>query len=358
MSQDAQSWLEDALPRHGRLTPAVVGLLQNILSRSAIEYLSIAGRTKDLASAEEKIKRKKYTHPSIQLTDLSGVRVITFLETQVKAISDLIRTTFDVDEKNSLDRASDLGDDRMGYRSTHFVCSLGQSRRGLLEYEALSDLTFEIQVRTVLQHAWAELAHDRSFKLGTGLPAKIQRKLNLYSGMLEIVDGAFDEIAREVDAYKSEIASKTASQLSDTELNSLTLRPYLERLAEEHDLKISFTEIPDDILSEFKAFGLNKIADLKRIADKALLEEIGEHITGDENAIGFIRTLMMYHDIDRYFTVWKGWTGLDQPTASLLAKRYGRKKFRDLMNKNEIWIEGEDDPDFPRDNLDEDAPFG
>lgn len=169
MTKGRQSWVEDALSQHKRLTPAIVGLLESILSRNSIEYLSITGRTKGSASTEEKIRRKKYTQPDVQLTDLSGIRVITFLETQVKAISDLIRATFDVDEKNSLDRASHLGEDRIGYRSTHFVCTLGENRRGLLEYEALSELKFEIQVRTVLQHAWAELAHDRSFKLGSGL---------------------------------------------------------------------------------------------------------------------------------------------------------------------------------------------
>jgi putative GTP pyrophosphokinase len=288
---------------------------------------------------------------------LSGIRVITFLETQVKAISDLIRGTFDVDEKNSLDRASDLGDDRIGYRSTHFVCTLGQSRRGLLEYGALSELKFEIQVRTVLQHAWAELAHDRSFKLGSGLPTKIQRKLNLYSAMLELVDGAFDEIARDVEAYKFEIASKTASQLSDTELNSLTLQPYLERLAQENDLKIGFTEIPDDVLAEFKAFGLNKIGDLKRIARKEVLEQVRECVIGNENAIGFVRTLMMYHDIDRYFAIWSKWSGLDRGTAALLTKKYGRIKFRQLMEANGIWIEGEGNNSFPRNAFDDEIPF-
>ena len=207
MVDGRQSWIEGALAQHRQLTPAVVNLLENVLTRSSIEYLSITGRTKEISSTEEKIRRKKYTQPQIQLTDLSGIRVITFLETQVKAISDLIRATFEVDDKNSRDRASHLGDDRMGYRSTHFVCTLGQSRKGLREYEALSELIFEVQVRTVLQHAWAELAHDRSFKFGPGLPTTIQRKLNLYSGMLEIVDGAFDEIARDVEAYKSEVAS-------------------------------------------------------------------------------------------------------------------------------------------------------
>ncbi|ULK97696.1 hypothetical protein [Bradyrhizobium sp. I71] len=245
----------------------------------------------------------------------------------------------------------------MGYRSTHFVCTLGPNRKGLLEYEALSELKFEIQIRTVLQHAWAELAHDRSFKLGTGLPMKIQRKLNLYSGMLEIVDGAFDEIARDVEEYKSEIATKTASQLSDTELNSLTLRPYLEQLADQYDLDITFVEIPDDVLDEFKAFGLNKIGDLKAIANKYVLEQLSEHSAGDENAIGFIRTLMMYHDIDRYFMIWKRWEGLDRPTATLLAKRYGSQKFKQLMKEKHIWIEGEEYLGPPRDPFDDDIPW-
>ncbi|MGY4505469.1 putative GTP pyrophosphokinase [Bradyrhizobium sp. GM24.11] len=355
MADSNGAWIEEALSRHGRLTSAVVSLLENILDRSLIEYLSVTGRTKALNSTEEKIRRKKYTQPELELTDLSGIRVITFLETQVKEISNIIRATFYVDDKHSFDRASILGDDRMGYRSTHFVCTLGPSRKGLLEYEALSELKFEIQIRTVLQHAWAELAHDRSFKLGTGLPAKIQRKLNLYSGMLEIVDGAFDEITRDVEDYKQEIASKTASQLSYIELNSLTLQPYLEQISEQFDLNIIFVEIPDEILSEFKSFGLNKIRDLKAIASKYVLEQISEHSAGDENAIGFIRTLMMYHDIDRYFTIWKRWEGLDQPTASLLAKRYGSAKLEQLMKEKRIWIVGEEDH-RPRDRFDDDIP--
>src|SRR5258706_13087619 len=135
-------WLEEALVRHKRLTTAVSGVLESILTRGSIEYLSITGRTKALLSVEEKVKRKKFTQPKNQLTDLSEIRVITFLETQVKSISELIRNTFDVDKKNSLDRASDLGANKLGYRSTHFVCTLGNSRKGLLEYDALSELKF------------------------------------------------------------------------------------------------------------------------------------------------------------------------------------------------------------------------
>jgi hypothetical protein len=52
------NWLQDILLRHGRLTSSVSGLLENILNRNAVEYLSITGRTKDLISAEEKFEEK------------------------------------------------------------------------------------------------------------------------------------------------------------------------------------------------------------------------------------------------------------------------------------------------------------
>ncbi|MGA8612967.1 MAG: RelA/SpoT domain-containing protein [Xanthobacteraceae bacterium] len=181
---DYSQWLIEILPRHQRLTAGAQSLLENMLKKERIDFLSVTGRTKTTEGALEKIRRKEYRSPEQQLTDLSGIRVITYLEEQVDQISEVIRELFDIDEKNSLDRTEILGDDRVGYRSTHFVCTLGKKRAELPEYEAIGSLKFEVQVRTVLQHAWAELAHDRSFKFGAALPTKIQRKLNLYSGML------------------------------------------------------------------------------------------------------------------------------------------------------------------------------
>lgn len=221
------TWFAINRPAYERLTLAVVALLQGILKNNNIEFLSVDGRTKTLLSATEKSRRKNYSKPETQMTDLSGIRIVTFLEEQVDQISKVIETLFAIDSENSLDRSKSLGPDRMGYRSAHFVCSLGKKRTGLPEYEGLEALKFEIQLRTVLQHAWAELAHDRSFKFKTVLPVALQRKLNLYSGMLEIVDNGFDEIAKEIDTYAASIAAKPIDQLSDEELTSISVNKYL-----------------------------------------------------------------------------------------------------------------------------------
>jgi hypothetical protein len=172
--------------------------------------------------------------------------------------------------------------------------------------------------------------------------------------MLEIVDGAFDEIATEVDEYKVAIATKTPTQLSDTELNSLSLQRYLRELTEQHDLDIEFVEIPDGIMTELKLYGIHKIGDLKLIADAKTLNKIrdfSDEAEHSENLIGFVRTLMMYHDIDRYFTVWRRWTGLDVPTANLLKEKYGQQKLGEILSKFHIAMEGEEHEDSDDDDI-------
>jgi hypothetical protein len=72
MTADEKDWLSETLTRHARLTIAVTGLMENILNRNEIEYLNITGRTKDLVSADEKIRRKKYANPKIQLTQANA----------------------------------------------------------------------------------------------------------------------------------------------------------------------------------------------------------------------------------------------------------------------------------------------
>nr|MZG82510.1 GTP pyrophosphokinase [Photobacterium lucens] len=170
-----------------------------------IDYLTVTGRTKDKKSALEKINRKSYKNPKSQMTDLSGIRIILYFESDINKVSELISDSFDIDFDNSLDKSKVLSKDQIGYRSVHYVCTLGQGRSNLPEYLELGELKFEVQVRTILQHAWAELAHDSSYKFSGTLPPEIERKLYLYAGMLEIADKGFDEISAQIDSYKKSV---------------------------------------------------------------------------------------------------------------------------------------------------------
>src|SRR6266516_2228180 len=112
MDEITQRWIDQSRPRYLRLTVAVVELLQKLLAAATIEYISVTGRTKEPDRIREKINRKAYYDPARQVTDLSGIRVIGFLEVDVAKICTLIRQSFFVDESNSLDKSAALGTDK------------------------------------------------------------------------------------------------------------------------------------------------------------------------------------------------------------------------------------------------------
>lgn len=172
--------IEEVRKQHESLAPIVENILKTILQQNNIEYLTVTHRIKKSESISEKIKRKNYKDPFNELTDISGIRVISFLESDVERIIEIIKKSFYISEENSSNKSESLSIDKIGYRSHHFVAKLGKDRSINPEYSNISDLYFEIQVRTVLQHAWAVLSHDRNYKFEQKLPIEIERKLNLF----------------------------------------------------------------------------------------------------------------------------------------------------------------------------------
>jgi hypothetical protein len=205
----------------------------------------------------------------------------------------------------------------------------------LPEYEGIGDLKFEVQIRTVLQHAWAELAHDRSFKFGTALPSKIQRKLNLYSGLLEIVDGAFDEIAKEVDEYRLSLAKKSTQQISEAEINSISVARFITDLSA--DLNLEFQDnINEKVLTELSQFGLKNIGDLQALATKDFNRAYSVHGRVARTSIGLLRDLMMYNDLDKYFGLGRNFGGISQLTVTFLESKYSHQAVERWLEKLEI----------------------
>lgn len=291
-------WLDEVLPRHERLTESVVNIFENLLNNSGAEYLAVSGRTKDKNAALEKIKRKGYRDPSDQLTDLSGIRVIVYFESDVQVVSEIIEKSFSVDTEKSLNKDDVLSTDQIGYRSVHYVCDLGDGRGGLPEFNGLSGLKFEFQVRTVLQHAWAELAHDRGYKFSAKLPKDIERKLYLYAGMLEIADKGFDEIASEIDDYVSRLQVNARDGDLSEEINSLSLRQFVAQWCEDHG--IPFAYLPDyaridDLVSELHDFGVDDLRGLRDIIPKGYAEA-GRRLGREENVLGLVRNWMLLSD--------------------------------------------------------------
>lgn len=251
----------------------------------------------------EKIKRKNYKDPNTQLTDISGLRIILFVESDIKLVSNIINQSFIVDELNSSNKDDKLSLDQVGYRSVHFVCDIGKQRSALPEFEGLEDLKFEIQIRTVLQHAWAELAHDRSYKFRGQLPSAIQRRLYLHAGLLEIADNGFSELAGEIDEYTQSVNRSYDAGNLDIEINSISLTEFIQNWAEKtgfplEDLSEHIRASVSELVLELAEFGITKISQLSQIIPENFVEKAKEH-KFKTNILGLVRNFMIIEDVEK-----------------------------------------------------------
>lgn len=303
MESKYEHWLDSTLIRQNRLTEVVVTLMQSLLASQKIDCLAVTGRTKDRQSALEKIVRKGYKDPSIQLTDLSGIRIIVFLESDVERVSEIIRKSFNVDQENSHNPdIQRLSVSENGYRSVHFVCDLGDTRAALPEFNGLSGLKFEFQVRTVLQHAWAELAHDRNYKFNSQLPRDLERQLFLYAGLLEIADKGFNELSQKIDQYVLDLQRHPAKGALSPSINSLSLVTFIDKWCTECGFELEPMRNKQDvadIVQELRQFKVETLDDLRKIipidyAEKAKKDNYST------NLFGLIRDWMIIGDWRRF----------------------------------------------------------
>jgi ppGpp synthetase/RelA/SpoT-type nucleotidyltranferase len=181
--------------------------LKDVLEKScktAFPDAFVQAREKSITSFAEKAVRKfeKYPDAVNQLTDLCGGRVIVQTLEQVKAVRQFIEANFQIleaDEKGLL-----LGDDKFGYRDMHYIVRLIPGKVAALGFgpdqiKAIGDKRAEIQVRTWVQHAWADTLHDRMYKTKLKYPAEFKRAGALLAAIMEDGDRAFDRLAGDID---------------------------------------------------------------------------------------------------------------------------------------------------------------
>jgi putative GTP pyrophosphokinase len=298
---DLNTWLDEYLPKHDRLTGSVVSITRSLLEENGIDYLSVTGRTKDRKGIHEKIQRKGYRDPATELTDISGIRIILFIESDIKRVSEIVSSAFGVDWKNSSNKDESLSSNEVGYRSVHYVCDLGIQREKLPEFIGLKGLKFEFQIRTVLQHAWAELAHDRSYKFRSALPKEIQRQLYLHAGLLEIADKGFSEIARDIDLYSQRILAQYQSGDLDVEINSISISEFIETWAKENGYllePVSDSVHFSELVRELNGFNILKISEIRDIIPNGYAEE-AKKLQLSTNIFGLVRDWMIIKDITK-----------------------------------------------------------
>jgi ppGpp synthetase/RelA/SpoT-type nucleotidyltranferase len=106
----------------------------------------------------------------------------------VLRVCDLIDANFDIIEKDDkINRNLSLP----GYRSVQYLVRFPRETCGNPENRKYANLVAEVQVRTVLQHAWAEIEHDIQYRSFTALPDQLRRRFVILAGLIEIADKEF-----------------------------------------------------------------------------------------------------------------------------------------------------------------------
>ena len=215
----------------------VRNILAQALRAADITVNSIEDRAKDPESfgmkaetpSEDDSEAPKYPNPLEDITDLAGVRIITFFPRTVVSVGDCIYEEFDVIEHTDHSGAR-LREERFGYQSDHYLVRLTPQRTSLPEYAQHSGLVAEVQVRTILQHAWAEIEHDIQYKSSITTPNTIQRRFMALAGVLEIADREFQAIQDE-DKELTEQARTSVEEgaLDQVEITADALRSYLDK---------------------------------------------------------------------------------------------------------------------------------
>ena len=214
-----------------RLAQEALEALRQALKKQHVAVIALEHRVKTESSLAGKLELKgaKY-HTLDDVTDIMGMRVVTFYSDDVDKVAAIVNEIFKVDWSNSVDKRKLHRLDSFGYNSLHYICTLPKSVVDDPDMPLLNDLRFEIQMRTALQHVWSTLDHDTAYKDGgVNIPREYQRQFGRLAGMLELVDDEFSRLRNVLTDYRRQMLALEASgQLDKVDLNSDTFRRYLE----------------------------------------------------------------------------------------------------------------------------------
>jgi ppGpp synthetase/RelA/SpoT-type nucleotidyltranferase len=219
-----EQWVGLQVPRFMEVRPRYVEyaeFLKAVMQHGSARLapLALIGvRAKSVPSFAEKILRKRKSYldprgtssldPLLRMTDLCGGRLIAQTSEQVQALCRFIEEAFDIDAANSEDVSRRLRPTEFGYRSVHYIVTASPEKLLAAGFTApvppeIRGLKAEIQVRTLLEHAWADIGHEMTYKTEIKVPSRIHHQFAALSAVLEQVDHQFGALVSGLEEFKS-----------------------------------------------------------------------------------------------------------------------------------------------------------
>jgi len=268
----------ELLPELEPLCERVCSLLNQALKEKGIYVTAIEHRVKSERSLRRKLELKGAKYRSISdVTDLVGLRVITFYTDDVDKVAVVAKGLFDIDWHDSVDKRKLHQLNSFGYNSLHYICRLrGQESAGAGGGRA-EQLRFELQMRTALQHVWSTIEHDTGYKGDVKVPDVYLRQFHRLAGMMELIDDEFSRLRQVLTDYRRQtLALVKSGRLDDVALSRDTFRSYLDlhpfdrlnkRIAAVNQAEI-FPVSLMAYLPALESFGLETLGQVQRFIDE------------------------------------------------------------------------------------------
>ncbi len=186
---------------------------------------AIQCRAKDMGSVWRRLDEAgKLDTQTLELErrDFAGARLIFFTNNDVDRFlaSSLIRDNFEIEEDSTRIFHPTLENKEARYRAIHYTVRLREDRVRLAEYASFAGLRCEIQVQTILNHAWSETSHDILYKNRLGgygeramknITRRFERIMDDYlmpAGYeIQMAQREYERVLRGKDLYERDIAT-------------------------------------------------------------------------------------------------------------------------------------------------------
>jgi len=252
---------------YSRLKDEVLFILEPALRDTDVKLHSVTSRIKTLDSFLDKVEKRELEDPFQEVSDILGVRIVCLFLSDIARIAGLIREAFVVVSEDNKIEGADVSS--FGYMSVHFVVTLKPEYVGP-RYRGLTELRFEIQVRTIAMDAWANVSHHLDYKSDKDVPDDLRRDFYALSGLFYVADKHFEMFygsskrsqARMTEFFEEAPPEERAKR--DVDLDSL--KAYLATKFPQRQ-QAEATQL-SRLIKELLPLGYNTIGDVDRLVDE------------------------------------------------------------------------------------------
>jgi ppGpp synthetase/RelA/SpoT-type nucleotidyltranferase len=200
-------------------------LIEKILKGEKIPVQSVQTRIKAREKLESKYCNANKDYKCLDdISDVVGFRIITYYSDKIDQIAEIIAREFE--QRSSLEDKRKWDPNSFGYSAIHMDCVYSAARLSSTEYRHFADARFEIQITTVLGHAWAEMQHPWYDEFDP--PPEELRRFQRLAAVLELAEQEFLEVRKKKDDRERIASVRVEAKAPEVPVTAESLKALIE----------------------------------------------------------------------------------------------------------------------------------